>query len=62
MGKKELYSAGKPALVCLYLHVREYIVKCISGIKIYVSVTTLKSVYLYILSVSLFRIFNKEKF
>jgi hypothetical protein len=49
-------------LVCLYLHVREYIVKYISEIKMYISVNTLRSVYLYSLSVSLFRILNKEKF
>jgi hypothetical protein len=61
MGKK-FTNAGKPALRCLYLHGREYIVKYISEIKMYVSVTTLRSVYLYILSVFLFRILNKEKF
>jgi hypothetical protein len=58
---KNFTNAGNPALRCLYLHVREYIVKYISEIKMYVSVTALTSVYLYILSVSLFRILNKEK-
>jgi hypothetical protein len=57
-GRKKFTSAGKPALVCLFLHVREYI----NEIKMYLAVSTLRSVYLYILPISLFRIFNKEKF
>lgn len=54
MAKKEIYQCRKtctdPVLMCLYLHVREYIVKYISEIKMYISVTKLRSVYVYILS------------
>ena len=45
--RKKFACAGKPALVCLYLHVREYIVMYTSEIKMYISVITLRSVWVY---------------
>jgi hypothetical protein len=51
MGKKEIYSAGKTTLMCLYLHVREYIVKYISEIKICISVTTLVCLFIHSLCI-----------